>query len=186
MITTRDLKIIDFVKEYKVASTSTIHEVFFSCKVCCYKRLQVLCENKMLTRYRNNVSSEYIYVKKTPKQLTHSLLVTDFYRELHKISTEIVNFKIEPVMGDIRPDAVFGYKKDGKSYLGLLEVEISHKGFNYGKYDKFYSSGDYKTYLPVMPTIFIVGDNIKDIENKSCRSNIKYVVVDTKFENFRL
>jgi len=186
MITTRDLKIIDFITEYKVANTSTINEIFFTSKFGCYDRLRQICNEKKLLRYRNHISNEYIYVKKMPKQLTHSLYVTDFYRELHKKCTEIVNFKIEPVMGDIRPDAVFGYKLGNKSYLGLLEVEISHKGFNYGKYDKFYSSGDYKNYLPVMPTIFIVGDNIKVAEDKGCRNNIKYVIVDTKFENFKL
>lgn len=46
----------------------------------------------------------------------------------------MVSFKIEPVIGDIRTDAVFGYKLNGKGYVGVLEVEISNKGFDFKKY----------------------------------------------------
>jgi hypothetical protein len=180
MLTTRDLAVIDFINEYKVASTSTIAEVFFPSKISCYRRLQVLSEHE-LKRIRDNINSEYIYYKKLPKQMRHSLLVSDFYRELYKKS-EIINFKIEPVMGNIRPDAVFGYTYHTKTYLGLLEVEISNKGFNYNKYEKFYSSGDYKNYLPVMPTVFIIGNKIKLPE----KSEIKYIIISTDFNNLKL
>lgn len=181
MMTTRDMSIINFVEEFKVANTSTIAEVFFDSRYSCYKRLQIINKSRELKRYRDSINNEFIYFKKKPKQLKHSLMISHFYRELHKKS-DIVNFKIEPVMGDIRPDALFGYKCGDKSYLGLLEVEISHKGFNYNKYDRFYSSGNYKNFLPVMPTVFIVGDKI----NLPDKSKIKYIVIDTEFNEFRL
>lgn len=182
MITTRDLNIIDFVTEYKVASTSTISEVFFPSSVACYKRLQEIIKRGELKRARDSINNEYLYFKKRPKQLKHSLLVSDFYRELHKRAT-IISFKIEPVMGDIRPDAVFGYKYNNKTYVGLLEVEISNKGFNSGKYDRFYSSENYKNFLPTMPTVFVVGDKVK---LPGGNNNIKYVVVKTDFSDFKL
>jgi hypothetical protein len=177
MITTRDLQVVDFIREYKIASTSTIAEVFFSSPAMCYRRLRVLC-NKELKIIQDSYNAERLYCIKRPKQIRHSLLVTDFYRELHK-RAEIVDFKIEPVMGSIRPDAVFGYRKGSKNYLGLLEVEISHKGFNFAKYERFYNSETYKNFLPVMPTVFVVGDNIKLPSN----SKIKYVVIKTDFSN---
>lgn len=180
MITTRDLKIVDFLTDYKIASTSTIAEIFFPSKVACYKRLQVLSEHNTVKRIRDSINNEYLYYKKLPKQLKHSLLVTDFYRELH-ISTEVINFKIEPVMGDIRPDAVFGYKYKGKTFVGLLEVEISHKGFNYAKYERFYNSEIYKNFLPVMPTVFVVGDSIKIPSDVK----VKYVIIKTDFINMK-
>lgn len=180
-LTSRDLDVIEFVTEYKVASTSTIAEVFFPSKISCYRRLQVLNSNKELNRIRDNINSEYIYFKKRPKQFRHSLLVSEFYRELHK-KGEIISFKIEPTMGNIRPDAVFGYTYHTKTYLGLLEVEISNKGFNHGKYEKFYSSGEYKNYLPVMPTVFILSDKVKLPET----SDINYVLISTDFNNFKL
>jgi hypothetical protein len=178
MLTTRDLQIVDFLSEYKVANTSTITELFFPSRVACYKRLQILNMQRVIKRVRDSVTSEYIYYKKLPKQVKHSLLVSDFYRELH-MKTEIINFKIEPIMGDIRPDAVFGYKHHGKTFAGLLEIEISHKGFNYAKYERFYNSDTYKNFLPVMPTVFVVGYNVKFPTD----SKIKYKVIKTDFCN---
>jgi hypothetical protein len=181
--TTRDNEIISFLSNYKVATTSTIAEVFFPSIYACYKRLAVLHNEKLIKRTRDFISEEYIYhIKKTlPSQWKHSLLVTDFYRELHK-KAEILNFKIEPVYGDIRPDAVFGYKSHGVVAMGLLEVEISHKGFNSNKYEKFYISDSYKNYYPIMPTVFIVGDNVKLPD----KCNVKYKVIKTDFSNFKL
>lgn len=180
MITTRDMQIVDFLEEYKIASTSTIAELFFPSKIAAYKRLQVLSKNNIVKRMRDSINNEYLYYKKIPKQLKHSLLVSDFYRELHK-NVEIISFKIEPVLGDIRPDAVFGYKYNGNINIGLLEVEISRKGFNYAKYERFYSSELYKKYLPVMPVVFVVGDNIKLPEE--CK--VKYVIIKTDFSNMK-
>lgn len=181
MITSRDLHVIDFVDELKIASTSTIAQVFFPSKISCYRRLKELNKSGELKRIRDNVSSEYLYFKKRPKQFKHSLLVSDFYRELHKRS-EIVEFKVAPKLGDIIPDAIFAYKINGKTYLGLLEIEISNKGFNHGKYSRFYMSESYKNFFPVMPTIFVVGDKVKIPEQR----NIKYSIIDTQFSNFNL
>jgi hypothetical protein len=178
--TTRDRQIVEFIDDYKVATTSTIAELFFPSVEACYKRLQVLNANNQIKRIRDSINNEYIYYKKLPKQIKHSLMVSNFYRELHKLA-EVANFKIEPDMGEIQPDAVFGYKYRGKNYLGLLEVEISHKGFNYAKYEKFYSSGSYQKYLMVMPTIFVVGDSVKLPD----RTNIKYLVIKTDFSNLK-
>jgi hypothetical protein len=184
-MTTRDSAIVNFLSDCKVARTSTIAEIFFPSPHACYKRLQVLYKNKKVKRTRDFVSCEYVYhyKKNLPQQLTHSLLVTDFYRELHR-KCEVLSFKIEPVMDNIRPDAVFGYKFHGKPYMGLLEVEISNKGFNSGKYEKFYSSGDYKKFLPVMPTIFVVGNKEKIKLPKD--SKVNYNVIDLEFNEFRL
>ena len=178
MITTRDLQIIDFLTEYKIASTATIAELFFPSPAACYKRLRVLSTKNLIKRARESLTNEYLYYKKLPKQLKHSLLVSDFYRELHK-KCEIVSFKIEPVMGDIRPDAIFAYNYNGKTNIGLLEIEISHKGFNYAKYERFLSNELYKSFLPVMPTVFVVGGNIK--YPNDCK--VKYKVVNTDLIN---
>lgn len=182
MITTRDMQIVEFLDGYKIANTSTIAELFFPSAEACYKRLQVLSENKVIRRMRDSINNEYLYFhKKIPKQLKHSLLVSSFYRELHRISgVNILNFKIEPTLGDIRPDAVFAYKYNGKNYLGLLEVEISNKGFNYGKYERFYGNGDYKSYFPAMPTVFVVGDNIKLPEDN--KTKVQYKIIKTSLE----
>ncbi|MDU6263737.1 MAG: hypothetical protein E6600_04475 [Anaerocolumna aminovalerica] len=181
MLTTRDVEIKDFLDNYKVATTSTIAHFFFPSQWAAYKRLKYLVDHKQIKRIRDSINNEYMYFAKRPKQLRHSLLVTEFYREFSN-QYQVVNFKIEPVLRNIRPDAVFGYVKNGKNYIGLLEVEISNKGFNFNKYEKFYSSYEYKNYFPVMPNIFIVTDkNITRINN-----NIKYKIIKTEKYSLRI
>lgn len=156
MLTTRDLQVIEFLNEYKVATTSTIQHFFFPSLSMCHKRLKVMVDANEIKRIRNHINMEYVYYKKKPKQLRHSLMVTEFYRNFSK-KHKVITFKLEPILGDIRPDSVFGYMNGQEKKLGLLEVELSNKGFNYLKYEKFYSSEAYKKFFPVMPTIFIYG-----------------------------
>lgn len=158
-MTRRDYDIIEFLRYYKVASTDTLHHFFFhkSSLRMCQNRLKILTEKQVIGRARETINNQFLYFIRCPAQLRHALLVTDFYRELSKLCY-VPAFKIEPTLGRIRPDALFGYTYNGKNQLGILEVEISHKGFNYAKYKDF----DYKSHdLPVMPRVFVVGDKVK-------------------------
>ncbi|MEG0693002.1 MAG: hypothetical protein RR444_07960, partial [Oscillospiraceae bacterium] len=85
----------------------------------------------------------------------------------------VANYKLEPTLGSIRPDALFGYRYNNKNYIGLLEVEISNKGFDINKYLRFYSSKEYQSYLPAMPKIFIIGNNVKPQKADFSIVNIK-------------
>jgi hypothetical protein len=181
MLTSRDIEIKEFLDNYKVATTTTLAHFFFPSSWACYKRLKYLSEHKQIKRMRDSIKNEYIYYIKHPKQLKHSLLVTDFYRELSK-QFQVINFKVEPVLGNIRPDAVFGYIDNNKKCIGLLEVEISNKGFNINKYEKFYISNEYKSYFPVMPRIFIVTNKNIIIKNTS----IKYEILIIEKDGLRI
>jgi hypothetical protein len=127
------------------------------------------------------MNHDYIYYVRKPGNYIHDLLVTEFYRELHKRS-KILNFVIEKEIGEIRPDAIFGFEIDGKQRLGLLEVEISHKGFDFEKYETFYRSGVYKEYFPVMPMVYIVGRSIKVPKT----SIVEYTIINTDLTNLKL
>lgn len=177
MFTSRDLEIRDFLDTYKIASTSTLAHFFFPSNWAAYKRLRYLAEHGQVKRIRDSINNEYMYCTKKPKQLRHSLLVTDFYREFSKLH-EIKTFKTEPQLGSIRPDAVFGYIENGKNHIGLLEVEISNKGFNINKYEKFFTSQEYKQYFPIMPIIFVAGNKVKTISN----TQITYKLYSEKME----
>lgn len=181
MTTSRDLEIREFLETYKVATTSTLEHFFFPSLSSCQKRLKKMTDAKEIKRYRDNINGEYVYCTKRPKQFRHSLLVTEFYREFSK-NYKIVNYKIEPVLGNIRPDAVFGYIKNGKNYIGILEVEISNKGFNFNKYEKFNSSNEYKNFFPVMPCIFIVTNKKIDLKNRI----IKYEIINIENNGLRI
>jgi len=175
MLTSRDYEVIEFVKEFKVASTSTISQLFFPSLRTAQNRLNVICSTNCLKRSRKSVSNEYVYYSSRPKQFRHSLLVSEFYGELSKYA-KVHNFKIEPVLDDIRPDAVFGFEINGRKYLGLLEVEISNKGLNLFKYNKLHANGNYKKFFPTMPIIFICSD-LKAVPD----TPYKTVLIDTFF-----
>jgi hypothetical protein len=144
-------------------------------------RMKTLAVNNRVKRARLTMNHDYIYYVKKPGNYMHDLLVTEFYREL-SIYSKILNFVSEKEIGKIRPDAIFGFEIDNKQRLGLLEVEISHKGFDFEKYENFYHSAAYKEFFPVMPTVYIIGRNIKIPKNSSAT----YIIIDTGLTNFKL
>ena len=181
MLTRRDLDIIDFLEDYKIASTSTLRTLFFPSLSSCQKRLKTLYDNKKVKRARLTMNHDYIYYTKKPSQYMHSLLITEFYRELAK-NTEVLSFKVQQKLGKIIPDSIFLYKINERQQIGLLEVEISHKGFDYDKYWEFYKSGEYKKWFPIMPTIYVVCKNAKIPED----TPLRFVKIKTDVSDFRL
>lgn len=145
MLTTRDCEIIDFLTNYKIASTTTLQYFFFPSLSACQKRLLKMVKEKTIKRARDNITNEYVYYIKKPKQVLHSLKVTELYAELSG-KYEIKHFKIEVKLDTIRPDAVFGYIEKGVSKIGMLEVELSNKAFDSKKYNHFSRSGEAKKY----------------------------------------
>jgi len=178
MITKRDFEVIEFIRTYKVATTDTLYYFFYPSIRVAQNRLKVLADKKLLNRSRATINNQYVYSIKKINQLRHSLLVTDFYRELSKVS-EVAFFTIEPQIAHFRPDAIFGYTVNGKDFIGLLEVEISHKGFDYFKY----SDSNIVSSLPAKPKLFIVGDKI-NLTNK--KIDFDFAIINTDFKGMRL
>jgi hypothetical protein len=182
----RERAIIAFVANYKVASHTTLREIFFADVVdrIAYRVLKKLADYGELDRERNFLVNEYIYwiPKSKPKQIKHSLLVTEFYRHLCKEAT-IVRFDIEVTDFDgARPDAFAGYQRaDGKKYIAFVEVEISGNEFNLQKYIDLYESGKWRDRHPVFPLIVAV-TNKKYIKNDT---PLKLIQIREDFEDFR-
>jgi hypothetical protein len=84
-------------------------------------------------------------------------MLTDFYGRVSKC-VKVEFFKLEPIYDYIRPDALMGYSINGKKYIAFAEIELSNKGFDIYKYEKFYNSGDYKKFFPVFPRIVAITD----------------------------
>jgi len=181
MLTRRDLDIISFLEDYRIATTSTIAKIFFPTDNACRKRLKTLADNNRVKRARMTMNYDYMYYVKKPSKLPHDLLVTEFYRLLI-LNSKVIHYKIDKELGDIRPDAIFAFEKDNRQCLGLLEVEISNKGFNYDKYDKFYKSGAYKEFFPIMPTVYVVSNTAKIPRD----TPIKFIKMATNMNDFRL
>lgn len=153
MITSRDTKVLNFLSEFKVAKTSTLEELFYPSYRIAARRLTDLANIGAVNREKNGFSAEYIYYINKPKQLRHALVLTDFYRELHKIA-EIAKFIPEPTLGNMRPDALVGFNLNKTNRLAMVEVELSHKGFNSAKYDNF----DWKEHLGYEPELIVISD----------------------------
>lgn len=156
-MTSRDMEIIDFVSEYKIATTSVLCHFFFNSIHSCYKVLNRLTKEGHIKRIKvieGSQNSEYAYyIKKPPCQFKHSLTLIEFYSKWDK-KEKVTKFESQVKLGSIIPDAIM--ECDQKVYL--LEIELSNKGFNYMKYEKFYISEEYKNYFNKMPTVLVYGN----------------------------
>lgn len=180
MLTRRDLDIINFLEDYRIASTTTLKELYFPSLSACQKRMKTLFDNGKIKRARMTMNYDYLYYINKPKKIMHDLLVTEFYKCLMSQS-KVIHYVIDKELGKIRPDAIFAYEINGIQKLGLLEVEISHKGFDYGKYETFYKSTAYKNWFPIMPTVFVVCQNAKIPKD----SPIQFVKVKTDMSDLK-
>jgi galactokinase/mevalonate kinase-like predicted kinase len=167
VLTTRDLEIIDFLKQFKIAPTNAISELFFKgCLSAAQRRLKYLYSKKAVNRIReikDSINSEYLYYVKFTDQVKHAVTIVNFYVVFRR-KYEVIKFIVQPKLGSIIPDALIAYKDKikGNGYISCLEVEISHKAVNIEKYKLYQSSGEYKKYFPAMPGIIIV-TNKRDI-----------------------
>ncbi|MCP3925561.1 MAG: hypothetical protein GY714_23580 [Desulfobacterales bacterium] len=177
MITTRDNKVLEFIDEYKVACTSTIAELFYPSRRMAQNRLRKLVDVGEIKRTRYYYMEEYIYYQKKNNQFKHNLVLTNFYRELHKRS-KIIRFNKEFTYFDgLRPDAFIVFSIGNSKYIAFVEVELSKKGFDLGKYKKLYMSEKYKECLPVFPLIMVISDHkIKESDE------FNIIKIDTELE----
>ena len=140
MLTRRDFEIIEFLDQYKVASTSTIQTFFFPSLSATRKRLKTMYEMNKVKRIRDNINN--------------SASVTSAYSYLIK-NYNLQKFKLEPSMGSIRPDALFGVIDNKNCFICCLEMELSNNVGKIKKYNAWIKSNEYKGYLPVTPMLLI-------------------------------
>lgn len=162
-VTEHDYQIVEFLDKYKIASIKTISYFCFNNHNYAQKRIKFLYEKKMVKRIETN-SGQYAYYTKTIKQVSHSLLVTEFYREFSKVY-KVLEFKVEPQYENIRPNASFVYIDKGIERIGMLEVEISHNTLDIEKYENFIKSGKHENAWGGIPVAYVVGNPIRKKSN---------------------
>lgn len=161
MLTTRDLKIIEFLEDFKIARTSTIAELFCkddaekSALRVAQRRLSEIYDYQEIKRVRDNITSEYLYYIHKPKQLKHRLMLTDFYREFSKL-VKILDFKNEVAIENLRSDGLVVYKYQNKTYVAFVEVQIANKPLDIKKYLMLLRAGKYEKYFPVFPKLIAI------------------------------
>ena len=158
-LTDRDINLIEFLKENKVADTQTLSHIFFNSSLrSCQHRLKKLCDNGDIKAFRENILSQNIYyVKKKPSSFRHALKVTQFIAELHKLGIEILKIKTPYKCGNMIADSLIICRINGDVKIIWLEVELC-KFFNISKYETMYYSRKWKEVLPTFGSIVVVTD----------------------------
>ena len=162
-VTDRDKQIMEFLKEFRVASTSDLMELFGFNQPNCNRRLKILMEefkdikkieynptyNFYNDKYKAKLKNENVYYwRRKTSSMEHDLLINKFYIELLNQSKDN-NFIIKEFKREYRielddftviPDAYILIEYKGKEYEYLLELE-NNKNFNYKKYYKLEQEG---------------------------------------------
>ena len=172
ILTDRDKEIIQFLKDFKVANTTTISDLYFNSSLRpCQRRLKYLCEHGYIKSYQENVISEKIhYLKRKPTNLQHALILSKFISKLKLDGIEIIKYKVPFKIENLIADAFIAIKKDNKNYIYFVEVENTKK-FDLEKYEKLYYSRKWKEILPIFPGIIVISD-------KPVRANNKFNIIN--------
>lgn len=179
IVTARDRKVIDFISEFNVATTSIIQELFYPSIRVAQNRLKLMYDNKILKRDREHISNQYYYyINRKPKQIYHNILLVKFYKELKKL-VEVKIFDKEFEVGKLRSDGFVGYRINNKNYIAFIEVELSNRP-DVKKYEKLYRSREYKNvFNGVFPLIIYITN--KNIPN----TNLKVIKVNEGMNNLK-
>lgn len=163
MITNRDEDMLNWLSEFKLATTNQINSIFYNNISICNKRLLKLCKDKVVNRIKDPYSKQYIYYTKRPKsllQLKHYYIRNDFYIKLIQLGCSINNCLVEKKFGSIIPDLYISFMYQNKQYTFFVEIERSEQKINVKKYNRFYVC-EYEEFLTQeIPVIYITHKKI--------------------------
>ena len=169
ILTERDNQIIEFLTQYKCATTSTISDLFFNgSRRPTTRRLKHLKEHGFIKSSQEYVSVEQVhYINKKPTQLKHSCICSEFVSKM-KLENNIIKEKVEFKIGNIRSDLLL-ITDTPKIYF----VEVCNtKPFDVNKYIKLKKSMEWKKVFPVFPDIIVISD--KKVNTTNELNIIKY------------
>jgi hypothetical protein len=156
MLTARDLLAISFVEEMRAVKTSTLTYLYYKNSRVAQKRLQQIVDLNYLKLGKLTRNSEYIYFKKSPPQIMHSLLLSEFIGLLSR-KYEITYCKREYECGNVRADALIRFMANKTEMCGFVEVQLTGKP-DIQKYKKLKSTSAWVEVSDTFPQIFVVCD----------------------------
>ena len=180
VITERDKQIIDFLSEYKCATTSTLAIIFFNgSKRPTTRRLKLLREHGLINSAQEFVCLEQIhYINKKPKQIKHTIIETNFISKLYENKIEILKLKKEFKIGNVRCDLLLVTKINNNALIYFIEV-CNTKPFDTNKYIRLKDSNYWKEYFPVFPSIIVISD--KPVNNSKY---LNIISLNLSLDNF--
>lgn len=160
-MTDRDYKIIEFIKEFKIVSSSTIARLYFPSLATAERRLKKLVDHKKLFRTRDDVISEYIYYIKKPTNLKHCILIADVYSKLAtNKNIQLIKYKREYEIKfrakTFRTDLMAVIKSNNKLIPILIEIDLT-KSYK-DKYTEYINSKHYQQKFPMIPVIVVISN----------------------------
>lgn len=179
MLTSRDLRIIEFIERFGAANTKQITQLFFQGlnqpEVVARRRLVQIVRDSNVKRTMDPVTGQYIYFTKKA-QLQHKLVRTEFYCRLQE-KGRVLKFEPEYTIDNVRADAFAAYEYKGKGYLMFVEVQLCNSPVDIAKYERLYYSRNWK--WPAFPRIVAISDKRQKIN-----SRLTVKVVPTNFKNW--
>lgn len=181
MVTRRDETVLEFLYKFKAANTKTIATLFYPSLRVTQKRMMALSKHNLVVREKLIYNNEYVYYLKKTSQLRHNVFLSTFYCKLKQIST-IHYFYVEPEISNIRPDALIAFTLNGGNQIQIafLEIELSNKGINIAKFERLYTSGDYKKHFPKFPKLIIITNK------KIPKTDLDITIVDLDMKDIKL
>lgn len=160
-MTDRDYKIIEFIKEFKIVSSSTIARLYFPSLATAERRLKKLVDHKKLLRTRDNIISEYVYYIKKPTNLKHCILIAEVYSKLAtNKDIQVIKYKREYEIKfrakTLRTDLMAVIKSNNKLIPILIEIDLT-KSYK-DKYTEYINSKYYQQKFPMIPVIVVVSN----------------------------
>ena len=159
-LTDRDIRLLNFLKEYKCANTGTIERLFFKSKQTAQKRLKILTDNKKIKKVRENINTEYTYyINKKPRNIPHTTAISEVYSYLStsddiKLIKAKREYEIKYRNKSIRADLMAVVKVNDKIIPLLIEIDLN-KTYN-NKYTEYISNSYYRQLFPIKPIIISI------------------------------
>lgn len=176
ILTERDKEIIQFLKDFKVATTTIIADLYFNSSIRpCQRRLKYLYEHGYIKSYQETVITEKIhYVRKKPTNLKHALILSEFISKLKLNNIEVIKYKVPYKLDNVIADAFIAIRVNNKNLIYFVEVENT-KQFDLEKYEKLYYSRNWKEVFPIFPGIIVISD-------RKVNKNSIFNIIDIKLD----
>lgn len=159
MLMPRDIKLINFLEDFHIATSGQLHRLFFPDSSIRYssKRLKYLFAQGYIKRTRSTLTSGYAYfANKRPEQVHHDLLRVELFLGLKKLYS-VPQWGNEKTVGGIRPDAVAVVVDHDVKFPVFIEIHLNNH-FNFDKYKEMEKNVDLKAVFGLMPRVIICTD----------------------------
>lgn len=192
-LTSRDIKLIDFLEENNLIITAELAALYFyrsptdnlkSALTVAQRRLAICHELGQIKRCRDHIDQCYIYYTgKRPSKIDHKLMITKFLINMLR-KYEVIKFKVEfkdlEKQYNMRPDVFIVFRFANKTVSALVECENTKTYSNEEKYKIMYSDYANKKLLHVLPyPLWLIC-----VSNQEPDTKLKPLWLNSDYNNF--